>query len=102
MDFAPDVCTVDGNINNIKENLREVWGEEVWPPSTPDCNPFDYFVWGVSELRVNAKCHIKFKDLIQKMKELVGSLARDILAKSCISFRSRIEAVFTADGSFIG
>ncbi len=82
-----------------------MWGEEVWPPSTPDCNPFDYFVWGSSELRVNAKFHKFhniFKDLIQKMKELVGSLARDILAKACTSFRSRIEAVFTADGSFIG
>jgi hypothetical protein len=53
---------VDGNINNIKENLTEVWREEVWPPSTPDCNPFDYFVWGVSELRVNAKFHNNFKD----------------------------------------
>jgi hypothetical protein len=93
---------VDGNINNIKENLTEVWGEEIWPPSTPDCNPFDYFVWGVSKLRVNAKFHNNFKDLIQKMKELVGFLARDILAKACTSFRSRIEAVFTADGSFIG
>jgi hypothetical protein len=75
-----------------------VWGEEVWLPSSPDCNPFDYFVWGVSELRVNAKSHNKFKDLIQKMKELVGSLARVALAKACTSFRSRIEAVFTADG----
>ncbi len=93
---------VDGNINNIKENLTEVWGEEVWPPNTPDCNPFDYFVWGVSELRVNAKFHNNFKDMIQRMKELVGSLARDILAKAFTSFRSRIEAVFTADGSFIG
>ncbi len=79
-----------------------MWGEEVWPPSTPDCDPFDYFVLGVSELRVNAKFHNNFKDLIQKMKELVGSLARDILAKACTSFMSRIEAVFTADGSFIG
>jgi hypothetical protein len=55
---------IDGNINYIKENLTEVCGEEVWPPSTPDCKPFDYFVWGVSELRVNAKCHNKFKALI--------------------------------------
>ncbi len=30
-----------------------------------------------------------------------GSLGRDTLAKACTSFRSRIEAVFTADGSFI-
>jgi hypothetical protein len=91
----------DGNINNIKENLTEVWGEEVWPAVSPDWNPFDYFVWGIFELRVNAKSHNKFKDLIEKMKKLEGSLARDTLAKACRSFRSRIEVVFTADGSFI-
>jgi hypothetical protein len=43
----------------------------------------------------------KAKDLIQKIKEVMGSLARDTLAKACTSFRSRIEVVFTADGSFI-
>jgi hypothetical protein len=35
------------------------------------------------------------------MKEVMGSLGRDTLAKACTSFRPRIEAVFTADGSFI-
>jgi hypothetical protein len=35
------------------------------------------------------------------MKEVMGSLGRDTLAKACTSFRTRIEAVFTADGSFI-
>ncbi len=84
----------------LKENLTGVWMEEVWPPSSPDCNPFDYLVWGVSELRVNAKSNNKFKDLIQKMKEVMGSLVRDTLAKACTSFG--IEAVFTADGSCIG
>jgi hypothetical protein len=33
-----------------EENLTEVCEEEVCPPSSLDCNPFDYFVWGVSEL----------------------------------------------------
>jgi hypothetical protein len=78
-----------------------VWVEEVWLPSSPDCKPFDYFVWGVSELRVKAKSLKKCKDLIQKMKEVMGSVARDTLAKACTSFRSRIEALFTADGIFI-
>jgi hypothetical protein len=78
----------------LQENLTEVLVEEVWPPSSPEC-PFDYFVLGVSELMVSAKSHNKFKDLIQKMKEEMGSLARDILAKACTSSRSRIEAVFT-------
>jgi hypothetical protein len=58
-------------------------------------------LWGVSELSVNANSGHKSKDLIQKTKEVMGSLARDTLAKACTSFRSRIEVVFTADGSFI-
>ncbi len=85
--------------NWLKENLTEVWVEEVWLPSSPDCKPFGYFVCDVSELRVKAKSRNKSKDLIQKMKEVMGSLARDILAKACTS--SRIEVVFTADGSII-
>jgi hypothetical protein len=87
--------------NWLKENLTEVREKEVWLPSSPGCKPFDYFVCGVSELRVKAKSRNKFKDLIQKMKEVMGSLARATLAKACTSFRSRIEAHFTADGSFI-
>jgi hypothetical protein len=77
--------------NWLKENLTEVWVEEVWLPSSPDCKPFDYFVCGVSELRVKARSLNKSKDLIQKMEEVMGSLARDTLAKACMSFRSRIE-----------
>ena len=33
----------------LKENLTEVWEEEACPPSSPNCKPFDYFVYGVSE-----------------------------------------------------
>jgi hypothetical protein len=82
--------------NKLKEKLMEMWVEEVLLPSSPDCKPFDYFVWGVK-----AKFRNKSKDLIQKMEKVMGSLDRDTLAKACTSFSSRIEALFTADGSFI-
>ncbi len=85
----------------LKESFTEAWMYEVWSPRSPDCNPFDYFLWGVSELRVNAKFRNKSKDLIQKMKEVMGSLTRVFLVKACVSFRSGIEVAFTADGSFI-
>ena len=85
----------------LKENLTEVWVEEVWLPSSPGCKTFYYFVWGVSELKVKAKSRNKSKDLIQKMKEVMGSLGRDTLVKASTSFRARIRALFTADGSFI-
>ena len=28
----------------LSQNLPNFWGKEVWPPRSPDCNPFDCFV----------------------------------------------------------
>ncbi len=60
-----------------------MWEKEFRSTSQPDFNPLDYFVCGVSELKVDAKPHNKIEDLIQKMKALVGSLERDTVAKAC-------------------
>jgi hypothetical protein len=60
----------------------------------------DYFVLGVSELKVKAKHHNKTEDLILKIKEVMGSLDRDLVAKAFKWYTYRIEAVITADGDF--
>jgi hypothetical protein len=78
-----------------------VWEKEVLPPSSPDCNPLNNFVCGVSDLKVNAKPHNRIEDLFQKMKVLVGFLDRDTMAKACKRFRSRIEAFITANNHFL-
>jgi hypothetical protein len=57
-------------------------------------------LWGEFELWVSAKSCNKTEDLILKIKEVMGSLNRDTMAKACKSLMSRIEAVITADGSF--
>jgi hypothetical protein len=66
----------------LKENFPDVWEKEAWPPSSPDYSHLDFFVWGHSELLVNAKPRNKIEDLIQKMKVVKGSLDRDTVAKS--------------------
>jgi hypothetical protein len=33
----------------LKESLSDMWEKEIWPPSSPDCEPLDYFMCGVSE-----------------------------------------------------
>jgi len=33
-------------VMGVISNEGDFWGKEVWPPSGPDCNPFDYYVWG--------------------------------------------------------
>jgi hypothetical protein len=38
---------------------------------------------------------------ISKIREVVGSLARNIVTKACKRFRSRIEDIVDADDSFI-
>jgi hypothetical protein len=81
--------------------LTEVWEKEIWPPSSPDRNPLDYFAWGVFELSVKAKSHNKTKDLISKIKGVVVFLARNTVAKDCKRFRSQIKAVVAAGGIFI-
>ncbi len=56
---------------------------------------------GVSELMVKAKPLNKTEDLILKIKEVMGSLDRDTVAKAYNSNTARIEAFVTADGYFI-
>jgi hypothetical protein len=56
---------------------------------------------GISGFRANLKPHNKTKNLLPKIKEVMRSFNRNTMAKACMSFRSRMEAVFTVDGSFI-
>jgi hypothetical protein len=85
----------------LKESLTEVCEEEIWPPSSTDCYSFVWISVGVSGLRANLKPHNKTENLLPKIKEVMGSFDRSTMAKACMSFRSRMEAVLTADGRFI-
>ncbi len=62
--------------------------------------PFCYFVWGEFELWVSAKSRNKTEDLIMKIKEVMGSLIKNTVAKAFKSLMYRVEAVITAEGSF--
>jgi hypothetical protein len=68
-------------------SVAEVEEEEVWPPSSPNCTFFRYFVWGESEVWVIEKSLNKIKDL---MKEVLGFFNRDTVVKACKSLRPRI------------
>ena len=51
---------------------------------------FAIFVWGESEVWVIEKSRNKTKNLIQKMKEVLGSFNRDTVVNACKSLRPRI------------
>jgi hypothetical protein len=58
-----------------------VYEEEFWPYSSPDSNSFRYFVYGESEVCLIAKSRKKSEDLVQKIKDVMGSFNRDTVAK---------------------
>ena len=84
-----------------KDNLPQFWEKELWSPSSPDCNPLDYFVWSVTERDVNKFSHNTRASLIAKIIEVFRLLPRQHVINACARFRSRIEAVIQAEGGFI-
>ena len=39
------------------KKISEIIGVYLWPPSSPDHNPFDYIIWGILENKTNATFH---------------------------------------------
>jgi hypothetical protein len=95
----------------LKANLPEVWEKEIWSSSLLDCNPLDYYTVCGALLNYNLMKsppppspklqHLLTPCLISKMKEAMGSLNRDTIARAFKLFWSRLEAVVEADGNFI-
>ena len=82
-------------------NLPFFWEKEVWPPSSPDCNPLDYFVWGVAERDVNRSSHNTKQSLVNTIMEVFANIPREDIIRACSRFRSRLEEVVAAGGDFI-
>ena len=76
----------------LTNNLQDFWGKEVWPPSSPDCNPLDYYLWGTTERSVNSSPH--------NTEDTFSNLPRGEMTRACCRFRHRIEAVVEAEGDF--
>lgn len=77
------------------------WRKEMWPPQSPDLNPLDYSIWSVMQQKVQATSHPNLETLKARIVEAWGDLEIDYVVRACKGFRSRIEAVIAADGSYI-
>ena len=85
----------------LHTNVPFHWSPDLWPPSAPDCNPLDFYVWGVVEREVNKVRHATLDDVKAAVSRVMGSLDKNTVAKACASFRGRLEAVVAADGGCI-
>ncbi len=81
--------------------MENHWSQEIWPPSSPDCNPLDLSMWSVFEMEVNKQPHNSLPSLRVKILEVMADMDREVVNHSYKKFWSRIEAVMDASGDFI-
>ena len=72
-----------------------------WPPSSPDLNPLDYFVWSYIENITNMTSHNTKASLIAAIRRVFAEIPPALVEKACSQFRIRIEAVIEAEGGYI-
>lgn len=86
---------------NILILLPHFWEKEVWPPSSPDVNPLDFYVWGVAERDTNRSPHNTKDSLISSIMEVFSNIPREDVIHACSRVRSRLEEIIEANGDFI-
>ena len=72
-----------------------------WPPSSPDQNPLDYFVWSYVENITNMTSYNTKASLIAAIRRVFVELPPALVEKACSQSRIRIEAVIEAEGGYI-
>ena len=72
-----------------------------WPPSSPDLNPLDYFVWSYVENITNMISHNTKASLIAAIRWVFTELLPALVEKACSQFWIHIEVVIEAEGSYI-
>ena len=71
----------------------------MWPPSSPELNPCDYYFWGELECRVNATYHHNCESLMASVTGNMASLKTTVVTCACSRFHSRLEALIRVKGN---
>ncbi|QQP38466.1 Uncharacterized protein FKW44_019040 [Caligus rogercresseyi] len=61
----------------LLENLHYHWSPDLWPPSSPDCNPLDYFFWGMVENKTHKHAHNTLDSLRAAIVEEFANMKKD-------------------------
>ena len=81
------------------KNLRLI--KSVRPPSSPDLNRLDYFVWSYVGNITNMTSHNTKASLIAAIRRVFTELPPTLVEKACSQFGIRIEEVIEAEGAYI-
>ena len=75
--------------------------KDMWPHSSLDLNPMDYFVWGHLEARVNRRPHTIKASLNVSIREQFAVMPRDLVTETCGWFGGCITTMIEAEDDYI-
>ena len=81
------------------ENLPEFIHHDEWPPSSPDLNTMDYFVWGYLQDVINSSHCQSIEELKHRLIVAWGNLDLDKVHAAINSWRKRLRLCVKAKGN---
>lgn len=81
-----------------ENKLPDFISTQDWPPSSPDLNPLDYFIWGTLEARVNATRHTSLDSLKAKLCDEWERLDIDTIRTAIDSWKNRLRLLIDKKG----
>lgn len=81
-----------------RRELPGFWPHTYWPPSSPDCSPLDFSIWGYVESRACANPHPNVDSLKASVEAEWANMDKDYVVKVCRAFRPRLEAMVDCNG----
>ena len=93
------------HISNVSQrwlanNLKDYTNPNNWPPNSPDCNPFNFYLWGKVERETNQTSCNTMDDLMKRITMVFKSLAMDQVRTTCSRFRPWLEKIIKAEGNY--
>jgi hypothetical protein len=84
-----------------QERLKDHWSQEIWPPSSKDYNPEDYFMWSEVVIEANKQPHNTLTSLSAKISEVMAYKDREVVIHPCRRLQPRDRGCLEAGGNLM-
>jgi transposase len=85
----------------LADNFANFWDKDIWPPSSPDLNPLDFYFWARVEREACRVQHWNLADLRASICKAWEKIPNEEVARAVQTFRRRLQRVVAAGGDFI-
>ena len=82
----------------LANNVPDFIGKNDWPPSSPDINPCDFYLWGRMEAIVNSRSYDSIESLKRAIRRTWDQLDQEEVANVCRKFPEKLKKCIQTKG----